>query len=1003
MAKSIEFNYGKLLKKYGSNYDFLFSDEIKKEILLKMEEAISALPSFDTPEKQEKEIKKLTIKIIKEKIRMAIEKDISFLDRYFSKKWSSSRTDEDNLKAFAKFLLKIEYSLSIEECITLFSSYPNFLNIVKVIVNCKEKKISLEKLEEIPDYTLLSSIIGAYLTYAKIDIDLDSDLEGELNTLLEFGEKIDISSLDSVKQYLYEIGQVPLLKIEEERELFTLLNTTGSDKIRHKIAEANLRLVVNIAKRYTGRGLLFLDLIQEGNLGLMKAIDKFEVAKGYKFSTYATWWIRQAITRAIADQARTIRVPVHMVEKINKVVQAERRLTISLGREPKYEELAEELGYTVTQIRDIKENYLEPISLQSIVGDEEDTELGDFVAAEGDDYAVVSNNELHDRMMEVLSRIPEREAQVLILRFGVEDGRPRTLEEVGKKFHVTRERIRQIEAKALRRLFKRRDAKALKVFIGLEESVLPLPLENNHKPGAVSKGKGNPSPRLATSPKSAPSNISPKQALEPKPQNQPKVDIKNLFYYLKQYSPKLVVKELHTLDQYCQEVLIKMFGKNFEEDNRTRVEENDVYLFENYILPELKEKLASSFAKERLEQRIEKASKPVEVTPKERLEIREVTTIIPAVISVPTSLEDEEETVAEVGEDILQKEEIGEKEEETMKEESNSSKRKRRNLTTPYTCFENDPKDWVDYALCKLGPSDLELCAIRWGNERTLTRAESSKLSNIVLAKVEKTLEEFRSGKLTVVGSYIASELSEETKGVEDSTTQSNTNPNKKERRKRRDLSSAYTCFSEDTKETVDFAISLLTVEEREILDIRWGENCRAFASSKEKNRFFQVVLPKLERYVVDIREGKIKLPDDGTTTLDVPTPEKSVVDDVAHKGSTVTYSWTEPDDIFKSMPILSEEFTKEDYQMLRNYISRPEYQDALKVLPFEECIIGALSLSIIGKKPISFSVLADLLGMESEEVEEIAKRGLFAMKEKFDNTVDTVAKEHVKTIGGIE
>ncbi len=925
MAKSIEFNYGKLLKKYGSNYDFLFS----------------------------------------------------------------SRTDEDNLKAFANFLLKIEYSLSIEECITLFSSYPNFLNIVKVIVNCKEKKISLEKLEEIPDYTLLSSIIGAYLTYAKIDIDLDSDLEGELNTLLEFGEKIDISSLDSVKQYLYEIGQVPLLKIEEERELFTLLNTTGSDKIRHKIAEANLRLVVNIAKRYTGRGLLFLDLIQEGNLGLMKAIDKFEVAKGYKFSTYATWWIRQAITRAIADQARTIRVPVHMVEKINKVVQAERRLTISLGREPKYEELAEELGYT--------------ISLQSIVGDEEDTELGDFVAAEGDDYAVVSNNELHDRMMEVLSRIPEREAQVLILRFGVEDGRPRTLEEVGKKFHVTRERIRQIEAKALRRLFKRRDAKALKVFIGLEESVLPLPLENNHKPGAVSKGKGNPSPRLATSPKSAPSNISPKQALEPKPQNQPKVDIKNLFYYLKQYSPKLVVKELHTLDQYCQEVLIKMFGKNFEEDNRTRVEENDVYLFENYILPELKEKLASSFAKERLEQRIEKASKPVEVTPKERLEIREVTTIIPAVISVPTSLEDEEETVAEVGEDILQKEEIGEKEEETMKEESNSSKRKRRNLTTPYTCFENDPKDWVDYALCKLGPSDLELCAIRWGNERTLTRAESSKLSNIVLAKVEKTLEEFRSGKLTVVGSYIASELSEETKGVEDSTTQSNTNPNKKERRKRRDLSSAYTCFSEDTKETVDFAISLLTVEEREILDIRWGENCRAFASSKEKNRFFQVVLPKLERYVVDIREGKIKLPDDGTTTLDVPTPEKSVVDDVAHKGSTVTYSWTEPDDIFKSMPILSEEFTKEDYQMLRNYISRPEYQDALKVLPFEECIIGALSLSIIGKKPISFSVLADLLGMESEEVEEIAKRGLFAMKEKFDNTVDTVAKEHVKTIGGIE
>ena len=253
--------------------------------------------------------------------------------------------------------------------------------------------------------------------------------------------------------YLKEIGQIKLLTTDEETELADRV-AEGDETAKAILAEANLRLVVSIAKRYVGRGMLFLDLIQEGNIGLMKAVEKFDVTKGYKFSTYATWWIRQAITRAIADQARTIRVPVHMVETINKLARIERQLTLELNREPTEEELSEKMGTTVEKIRDIYKISQEPVSLETPIGEEEDSHLGDFIPDETnmspEDFAV--NELLKDEISEVLLTLTEREEKVIRLRFGLEDGRPRTLEEVGQLFGVTRERIRQIEAKALRKL-----------------------------------------------------------------------------------------------------------------------------------------------------------------------------------------------------------------------------------------------------------------------------------------------------------------------------------------------------------------------------------------------------------------------------------------------------------------------------------------------------------------------------------------------------------------------
>ena len=284
-----------------------------------------------------------------------------------------------------------------------------------------------------------------------LDVE-DEPTEEELENI-EMAVPDGVSIEDPVRMYLKEIGKVPLLSAEEEIELAKRM-AEGDEDAKKRLAEANLRLVVSIAKRYVGRGMLFLDLIQEGNLGLIKAVEKFDYRKGYKFSTYATWWIRQAITRAIADQARTIRIPVHMVETINKLIRVQRQLLQELGREPYPEEIAEKMGLPVERVREIQKISQEPVSLETPIGEEEDSHLGDFI--QDDNVPVPAEAAaftlLKEQLVEVLGTLTEREQKVLCLRFGLEDGRARTLEEVGKEFDVTRERIRQIEAKALRKL-----------------------------------------------------------------------------------------------------------------------------------------------------------------------------------------------------------------------------------------------------------------------------------------------------------------------------------------------------------------------------------------------------------------------------------------------------------------------------------------------------------------------------------------------------------------------
>ena len=354
-----------------------------------------------------------------------------------------------------------KFSEKLVELLELAKKKKNVLEYQEISDFFKDQSLEVEQMEKVLDFLEASGVDVLRISGNDEELILDDDADIEKMDDEEEIEldKIDlsvpegVSIEDPVRMYLKEIGKVSLLTADEEIELAKRMEQ-GDEDAKKRLAEANLRLVVSIAKRYVGRGMLFLDLIQEGNLGLIKAVEKFDYRKGYKFSTYATWWIRQAITRAIADQARTIRIPVHMVETINKLIRVSRQLLQELGREPTPEEIAEEMKMPVDRVREILKISQEPVSLETPIGEEEDSHLGDFI--QDDNVPVPADAAaftlLKEQLIEVLGTLTEREQKVLRLRFGLDDGRARTLEEVGKEFNVTRERIRQIEAKPLRKL-----------------------------------------------------------------------------------------------------------------------------------------------------------------------------------------------------------------------------------------------------------------------------------------------------------------------------------------------------------------------------------------------------------------------------------------------------------------------------------------------------------------------------------------------------------------------
>ena len=395
-------------------------------------------------------------------------KDMSTMDAI------NSNEDKYMIKVSEDDAINAKFNTKLQELLDIAHSKKNVIEdteLIKHFNDLKEVALDLDTMQKIFNFLEKNGVDILQITdddEEEPTLDEDVIAEGEDVEKIDFTDTGDISSTtqDPVKMYLKDIGKVPLLSAEEEIELAKRMET-GDEMAKKKLAESNLRLVVSIAKRYVGRGMLFLDLIQEGNLGLLKAVEKFDYRKGYKFSTYATWWIRQAITRAIADQARTIRIPVHMVETINKVTRVSRDLLQKLGREPLPEEVGGVMGLPKERVQEIMKIAQEPVSLETPIGEEEDSHLGDFIQDESIPTPVEATNQtlLHEQLDEVVSTLTEREQRVIKLRFGWDDGRPRTLEEVGKEFNVTRERIRQIEAKALRKLRHPNRSRKLKDFL----------------------------------------------------------------------------------------------------------------------------------------------------------------------------------------------------------------------------------------------------------------------------------------------------------------------------------------------------------------------------------------------------------------------------------------------------------------------------------------------------------------------------------------------------------
>ena len=435
--------------------------ETKEETMKKstVEKAAEGTTSVDSGKKTTKKTTKTTTKTTK-KAEPKTKKAAADGEKKTVKKTTKSKAKGagENKKGENHEVKFIEKLNALKE---LAHTKKNVLEYQEINNFFGDMELDEEKMEKIIEYLENNGIDVFQISDDKDDVDddiilgMEADGEGDEEDIenIDLSVPDGVSIEDPVRMYLKEIGKVPLLSADEEVELAKRMEE-GDAEAKKKLAEANLRLVVSIAKRYVGRGMLFLDLIQEGNLGLIKAVEKFDYKKGYKFSTYATWWIRQAITRAIADQARTIRIPVHMVETINKFVRVQRQLLQELGREPYPEEIAEHMNMPVDRVREIQKISLEPVSLETPIGEEEDSHLGDFIQDENVPVPAeaAAFTLLREQLEEVLGTLTEREQKVLKLRFGLEDGRSRTLEEVGREFEVTRERIRQIEAKALRKL-----------------------------------------------------------------------------------------------------------------------------------------------------------------------------------------------------------------------------------------------------------------------------------------------------------------------------------------------------------------------------------------------------------------------------------------------------------------------------------------------------------------------------------------------------------------------
>ncbi len=1026
----------KIVNQVIKEYDFLVSEEQAQKLCQKVEAAIG---NREISNQLDKKIKALVFKSIQQEFQARMQKDSSFFKVWIPNVWKKTSSALKNLTSLVDFLQRLGYEPSIEEYITWFHDYPEIKQALEVVTNHEKTHISLESLEKIPSYASLSSIIGAYLMEENIEIDLEEENRAKLDEEYDPSEEVYFTE-DIVGMYLKSIHH-PLLNPEEERTLFEEYGQ-GSETAKATIIERNLRLVVSIAKRRVGRGLEFLDLIQEGSIGLIKAVERFDITKGYKFSTYATWWIRQAIDRAIADYGSNIRKPVHMVETIHRLERIKRKLTNTLLREPTIEEIAQEAGMTKERVEEIFKMGMDTVSINQNIGDEDDSELQDFIADSTDDYESVMNMELRQKLFEAMEgcNLSPREKTVIILRFGLDTGVSRTLEEVGRIFNITRERVRQIEAKALRKLRRPNGKLMLNAFRAHPDNEKVLREKAHFPVQPTSYATSKDEKRVA----------------------------KKITDYLPYDIDRISLKVSYLQYEY-QEILKRKFGKFLENPERI-LQEADEYLWHEGILPFLRISLEQkdkpqevaeleqykkqkAMMQERMmkltpskmdpSKKYQAVKKPVASTlktsvvstAKEPLEGRNNDRLKKTAMEVVPAIASEEEpkkTIEPIKDDKVEEQRVESQAKETtttvtveekpkkkkstrLKNDGDGGKQmnsKRQRGGNFYSYFSYS-KEQVDSVLSVITARELSIVQKKHGESleefhggKSVTNSENVTIYQRIIPKMRKELaarygelelEEKKQEESTTpleVPAPVVESVSTKEVSKEESMESSLESPKASSRPKtRRSLKTIYIYFAKENPLHVDYALNHLAPSDRAIFDHLYGEDYhqpqKGTITNAERARLHSRVLPKMTQTIEDIKAGRIVLSEE-KKPVEIPVP---TVEEVTS---------TEEKDLFASLPILQETFTKKDYEALREYLQRPEFLEQVHNLPLQDCVIAAISLSLLGNKTVSPAVLGELLGLEEEEVKQSMKKGLFTIKEQFDQKVDEASSEYVKKIGGL-
>ncbi len=836
-----EITVNMILEKQIKKYQPFFSKPLEERFYQEMTSIVPERNETNSPSKWKEKVENLAYHWIQKNFRKQLESNPNFLTDYFLTGWKPENYFF-KLNEFISFLQQMDYYPNLEFYLSLLDQYPPLVAALESIVKVRENSISSKDLEKIPSYANLSSLIEAYLTFKDIDITMEEEDWEEETSTTRVGT-------DIIKVYLNNI-RIPVLSREEERDLFLALEA-GDEKAFNTIAEHSLRLVVSIAKTKVGRGLELADLIQEGNLGLLKAIEKYDVHLGYKFSTYASWWIRQTIDRAIADLSSTIRRPVHVVDATRKLLKIQGRLSAQLMREPTIEELAEESGFSTKKVTSLLQGTNNVVSLQTLVRDDGDTELEDFLPDTSNPYESFENMELKKNLLEAMQvcGLSPREKNVIVLRFGLDTGVGRTLEAVGQRLNLTRERVRQIEDKALRKLRTPRGKKLLNDFRATPDEKIPFATISLDIKRDYARGD--------------------------------RMQEKKITDYLKETNMERIMQKVSQLQYEYQQILYAKFGRTLERPGKP-LNASDEFLFQEGILPMLRNLL------------MEKPAKEERTTVKKKVS---VTT--PRKASIPS------ETKV------------------------------------------------------------IENCAVQLPEKRQeeiVTLPQGKEEERKVMVKNQEKREKDKTS-------------------IPVETTQ-------KEKKTRRSLKTIYIYFKEESEQAVDAAISTLLPKEKAILDRLYGEDyhqpVKGTITNSERTYLHRVVLPKMARVIA---AGK-GISDSIQKEL-VPSP-------------TFRVSSPSLDNFLASVPIPQEQFTKQDYEVLRTYLQREEFQQALQTLSLEEAVITALSLSLVGNKKMLPSEIAPLLGMTEEEVRQACQRGLFKLKETFDQAIEEAKDSYEKKLGGM-